>query len=139
MPSQWSMGTGRKTRAVMVFGFVRIAVLCQRHLRRIFCIDTVRTAAHGWTERKVNSMTDYPTREYIIRETTYPDAIKLEAIGKLVRCKDCQYWKRDHELDGYPLFEGHMVCKYAIGHSYVRYPHDFCSKGVRKDCNNEAD
>lgn len=58
---------------------------------------------------------------------------------EVVRCRDCQYWKRDHELDGYPLFEGHMVCKYAIGHSFVRYPHDFCSKGVRKDCNNEAD
>ena len=58
---------------------------------------------------------------------------------EVVRCRDCQYWKRDHELDGYPLFEGHMVCKYAIGNSFVRYPHDFCSKGVRKDCNNEAD
>lgn len=34
-------------------------------------------------------MTDYTTREYIIRETTYPDATKQEVIGELVRCKDC--------------------------------------------------
>ena len=69
----------------------------------------------------------------IIQEMPTVDAVEV------VRCRDCQYWERDHELDGYPLFEGHMVCKYAIGHSSVRYPHDFCSKGVRKDCNNEAD
>ena len=51
-------------------------------------ISFALTAAHGWTGRTV-AMTNYPTREYIIRETTYPDATKQELIGELVRCKDC--------------------------------------------------
>lgn len=66
-------------------------------------------------------MTNYPTREYIIRETTYPDATKQEAIGELVRCKDCkkaehdkifrEYWCRGREID----------------------PDGYCSDGERKD------
>ena len=35
------------------------------------------------------TMTDYTTREYIIRETTYQDATKQELVGELVLCKDC--------------------------------------------------
>ena len=41
------------------------------------------------SERRTVTMTDYTTREYIIRETTDPDATKQELIGELVRCKDC--------------------------------------------------
>ena len=72
-------------------------------------------------------MTDYPTREYIIRETTYPDATKQEAIGELVRCKDCLYWQKSG------LFSGYMVCRYVVDCSVVRREDDFCSRGERKD------
>lgn len=66
-------------------------------------------------------MTNYPTREYIIRETTYPDATKQELIGELVKCRDCknvqhdtifrEYWCRGREID----------------------PDGYCSDGERKD------
>ena len=41
-------------------------------------------------------MTDYPTREYIVRETEYQDATKQELVGELVRCRDCK--KAEHDL-----------------------------------------
>lgn len=36
--------------------------------------------------------------EYIVRETSYPSAIKQEVIGVIVRCWDCKHsqaWYRD--------------------------------------------
>ena len=69
-------------------------------------------------------MTDYPTREYIIRETTYPDATKQEAIGELVRCKDCKFYHRMTAETG--------ICKLACRH----LGNDgFCSEGERKEGN----
>lgn len=71
-------------------------------------------------------MTDYTTREYIIRETTYPDATKQELIGELVRCKDCKFVGTDAyclvcEREGMGLRPFHV------------YHEDFCSRGERKD------
>lgn len=51
-------------------------------------------------------MTDYPTREYIIRETTYPDATKQELIGELVRCKDCSKWCICHHSENWFCADG---------------------------------
>lgn len=65
-------------------------------------------------------MTDYSTREYIIRETTYPDATKQEVIGELVRCKDCKY---HHYQNGIPYCD-----RYYWGWK----DDDFCSSGERK-------
>lgn len=66
-------------------------------------------------------MTDYPTREYIIRETAYPEATKQEAIGELVRCKDCIRYRPDDDVWGWCTVSGKMRRK------------DYCSYGVRKD------
>lgn len=63
-------------------------------------------------------MTDYPTREYIIRETTYPDATKQEAIGELVRCKDCKSFS-------------HGYCKFHDA-KFVR-PNGYCYWGELKE------
>ena len=65
-------------------------------------------------------MADYPTREYIIRETTYPDATKQELIGELVRCKDCKHNPIETWFDC-PL-------------SHLKYDGErWCWKGERKD------
>lgn len=65
-------------------------------------------------------MTDYPTREYIIRETTYPNATKQEEIGELVRCKDC---KHRYYQDG---------ISYCDKHYWGWKDDDFCNYGERK-------
>ena len=66
-------------------------------------------------------MTDYTTREYIIRETTYPDATKQEVIGELVRCKDCKLYQSDAD----------KLCGYFECMGFE--PDDYCSQGERKD------
>lgn len=75
-------------------------------------------------------MTDYPTREYIIRETTYPDATKQEAIGELVRCKDCMHYG----------FTDNRIPEEQVWWCYfwddVRSPDAYCSDGERKDGND---
>lgn len=91
-------------------------------------------------EKKVDEVYGYPKTEYA---EGYVNACKaaikmLKSLSpvdtvEVVRCRDCRYWKKDHVLDGYTLFKGHMVCTYAIAHSFVRHPEDFCSKGERKD------
>ena len=69
----------------------------------------------------VVAMTDYPTREYIIRETTYPDATKQEVIGELVRCKGCEH----REFYGPYLFcERHGM---SVDADY------YCGDGIRED------
>lgn len=86
---------------------------------------SAQTVAHGWTV----TMTDYTTREYIIRETTYPDATKQELIWELVRCKDCKLVGTDAtcclvcEREGMGLRPFHV------------YHEDYCSRGERKDGN----
>lgn len=70
-------------------------------------------------------MTDYTTREYIIRETTYPDATKQELIGELVRCNDCIRFRPDDDVWGWCTVSGKMRCK------------DYCSYGVREDGDDE--
>ena len=74
-------------------------------------------------------MTDYPTREYIIRETTYPDATKQEAIGELVRCKDCKHWRKYTD-------EQFGECMTTIRDTKVTRSDDYCSESERKDDGN---
>ena len=69
-------------------------------------------------------MTDYPTREYIIRETTYPDATKQELVGVLVRCEDCKWW---HD------WNGECYAKEAQGFGHLWNADDYCSYGERKE------
>lgn len=72
-------------------------------------------------------MTDYPTREYIIRETTYPDATKQEEVCELVRCKDCKY--------------AHMTVNGECKYCDIWFPDEseyidgdyYCASGERKD------
>lgn len=72
-------------------------------------------------------MTDYTTREYIIRETTYPDATKQELIGELVRCRDCKY--------------SHMTVNGECKYCDIWFPDEaeytdgdyYCASGERKD------
>lgn len=69
-------------------------------------------------------MTDYTTREYIIRETTYQDATKQELIGELVRCKGCEH----REFYGPYLFcERHGM---SVDADY------YCGDGIREDGGN---
>ena len=74
-----------------------------------------------------------PEIRALLEEAPPVDAVEV------VRCRDCRYWKKDHVLDWYTLLEGHMVCTYAIAHSFVRHPEDFCSKGERKDGKGNGD
>lgn len=39
---------------------------------------------------------NYPTREYIVHETSYPfGATVKEVVGELLRCKDCRHYAGD--------------------------------------------
>lgn len=71
-------------------------------------------------------MADYPTREYIIRETTYPDATKQELVGELVRCRDCKRWDKYHN-------EQIGECKWTFR---VTKAEGYCNYGERKDGDN---
>lgn len=35
--------------------------------------------------------------EYIIRETGFPGVIEQKIVGELVRCKDCEFWKKQKD------------------------------------------
>ena len=79
-------------------------------------------------------MTDYPTREYIIRETTYPDATKQEAIRELVRCKDCKHRPTGTNRDDLEFPDDKCPCQ-CEDYWYSWKPSDdwFCGNGERKD------
>ena len=79
-------------------------------------------------------MTDYPTREYIIRETTYPDATKRELIGELVRCKDCKHRPTGTNRDDLEFPDDKCPCQ-CEDFWYSWKPSDdwFCGNGERKD------
>ena len=79
-------------------------------------------------------MTDYPTREYIIRETTYPDATKRELIGELVRCKDCKHRPTGTNRDDLEFPDDKCPCQ-CEDYWYSWKPSDdwFCGNGERKD------
>ena len=87
-------------------------------------------AANG----RMATMTDYPTREYIIRETTYPDATKQEAIGELVRCKDCIHRPTGEEMEDLEFPDNRCPCR-CEDYWYSWKPSDdwFCPYGERKD------
>lgn len=63
--------------------------------------------------------------EYIVRETSYPDATKQSVIGELVRCRDCKYI-------GLPLSpDDYNACKHKRAMVYA--PADgFCCWGERR-------
>lgn len=46
---------------------------------------------------------------------------------KLIRCKDCKYWKKSE------LIVVDMICDYTYFHKYHRNADDFCSKAERKE------
>jgi len=85
-------------------------------------------------------MTDYPTREYIIRETTYPDATKRELIGELVRCKDCKHRPTGTNRDDLEFPDDKCPCQ-CEDYWYSWKPSDdwFCGNGERKDGEHETD
>ena len=58
------------------------------------------------------------------------DTLNMMIMGKLVRCKDCKYWKT---AEGVNLSKRVKFCTYHIGYQYARHDEDFCSRGERKD------
>lgn len=66
--------------------------------------------------------------EYIVRETSYPSAIKQEVIGVIVRCKDCRYLKTgENEIESW------SICTRVIVYPYLDVgPNDYCSYGERR-------
>ena len=79
-------------------------------------------------------MADYPTREYIIRETTYPDTTKRELIGELVRCKNCKHRPIGTNRDDLEFPDDKCPCK-CEDYWYSWKPSDdwFCGNGEQKD------
>ena len=66
--------------------------------------------------------------EYIIKETGYPEAIELEVVQELVRCRDCKHYKFTNDYAfGFP----EKGCE-LTGFNDVDED-DFCSRGWRKD------
>jgi len=63
--------------------------------------------------------------EDVIEEFPTLDAVPV------VRCKDCKWWKYE------PNWNLHF-CTYAIGESFVRGKEDYCSRGERKEQNDET-
>ena len=79
-------------------------------------------------------MTDYPTREYIIRETTYPDATKQELIGELVRCKDCKHRPTGTNRDDLEFPDEKCPCQCEdFWYSWKPSDNWYCGNGERKD------
>ena len=74
-------------------------------------------------------MTEYPQREYIVRETEYPlGCTKEKEVCELVRCKDCKHYQfADNRAFGFPV----KLCEWT-GFEDVD-DEDFCSRGERKD------
>jgi len=70
-------------------------------------------------------------KEYIVRETSYPSAIKQEVIGVIVRCKDCKWWV------AHPKWQTENgYCKYILVLFYVaKKADDYCSCGERRNEN----
>lgn len=62
------------------------------------------------------------------------DAPTVDAVP-VVRCKDCKHWKT---AEGVKLSKRLKCCTYHIGHKYVRCDEDFCSRGERKDGNDNG-
>ena len=58
----------------------------------------------------------------------------LRDVEPVVRCRECKYWKT---INGVTLSRRLKFCTYAIGHNYVRHDEDFCSRGERKDGEQE--
>lgn len=50
----------------------------------------------------------------------------------VVRCKDCKWWKTNYSWNG----KEHKVCVIEP-YEPVRKPEDYCSRGERKDDDNE--
>ena len=77
-------------------------------------------------------MPDYPTREFIVRETGYPGATKQDVVGELVRCIDCK-----HRHDGLECrYEGTVMAKTPprCDRMFGFIDDDgWCYKGERKD------
>lgn len=49
----------------------------------------------------------------------------------VVRCKDCKYYKKLKDVDGLKF------CSYVIGAEFVREFDDYCSRGERKETEDE--
>lgn len=71
-------------------------------------------------------------KEYIVRETGYPGAVKQEVVGELVRCKDCKHFHRNmpYIISGFPIF-GHDVCDFW-GDGCKTAEDGFCSYAERE-------
>ena len=67
-------------------------------------------------------MSEYPVREYIVRETCYPlTGGKQEVVSELIRCRDCSHWQYDWFIN-----EG-----WCEGRAYNA--DDYCSRAERKE------
>ncbi len=67
-------------------------------------------------------MSEYPVREYIVRETCYPVAgVKQEVVCEIVRCRNCKYRRSDDFCAG-------------RGYPEQLVPDDgYCDKGKRRE------
>ena len=84
-------------------------------------------------------MTDYPTREYIIRETIYPDATKQELIGELVRCKNCKHRPTGTNRDDLEFPDEKCPCQCEdFWYSWKPSDNWYCGNGERKDGGNDS-
>lgn len=71
---------------------------------------------------KGTKMSEYPVREYIVRETDYPlTGGKQEVVGELIRCRDCTHWQYD------------SVFKQGWCEGRERNAYDYCSRPGRKE------
>ena len=73
--------------------------------------------------------------EYIVRETDCGLATKQEIVGELVRCKECNHFKRDISCVGVYGERKTNTCEWH-GFADVK-PDWYCADGERKD--NETD
>lgn len=68
--------------------------------------------------------------DYIIRETSYPGAIKQKCIGELIRCADCIYWEPDPDNTITP--EAHR-CRRSPMTDLHTEAWEYCSRAKTKE------
>lgn len=69
--------------------------------------------------------------EYIVRETSYPSAIKQEVIGVIVRCKDCRYGYHFYDVQN-GITDSWVECRNPNGLNRDVQEDGYCYCGERK-------
>lgn len=69
-------------------------------------------------------------KEYIVKADHLIDGYGMQAVGELIRCKDCKY-QEVSTFFGRKLYG----CELAEGYSHVCLDDDFCSRAERRTDN----